>query len=107
MASINTGMPKISRNYDKCRTGHRCTARAPCLSTQYRVFANGIPILRQGDPVKPHLIRRGLKCVGHRASVIGSSNNVFVANIKVARFDDRADRGSMIQGSLNVFANGF
>ena len=107
MASINTGMPRISRNYDKCRTGHTCTARAPVLATQYQVFANGISILRRFDPVKPHTIKRGLKCKEHGANVISASNSVFVRNIGVARLYDRADRGSMIQASFNVFANGF
>ena len=109
MASINTGMPRISRNMDHCRTGHsRCTRTAPCEATQYQVFANNRAILRRGDPVKPHIRPKGRKkCKRHSPRVIGSSRSVFVGNIGVARRDDRADAGEMIHASFNVFANGF
>ena len=108
MASINTGMPRISRNQDKCMTGHTCTGLSPVRATQFTVFANNKPILRLGDPVKPHTILRPVpkppKCVIHRAKVKGSSRTVFVRGIGVARKGDRADKGAMAQASFDVVA---
>ena len=109
MASINTVMPAISRHLDRCRTGHRCDPTAPVLASQYTVFANGKAILIRGDKVAPHYIPNKEdppKCIPHKASLKGSSLTVFVKDIGVGRKRDRADRGRMIQGSPNVFANG-
>jgi len=104
LASINTGMPKISRHKDRCRTGHPCTASAPVLATQYTVFANGKPVLRKGDPVKPHTIKVGLKCLIHGATLKGSSRSVFADGIGVGRRGDKADKGAMTGASDNVSA---
>jgi len=75
-------------------------------ATQNSVFANGIPVLRQGDPAFPHLIRRGKFCVGHSARVNSGSRSVFCLGIPVARVGDSFDFGRMIRGSRNVFAGG-
>ena len=107
MASINTVMPRISRHMDRCRTGHRCTGSAPVLASQYSVFANGKPILKRGDRVRPHTILVPTvppKCLTHGANLRGSSRTVFVRNIGVGRRGDRADKGAMVQASFNVFA---
>ena len=108
MASINTVMPRISRNKDKCRTGHLCDTSAPVNASQYSVFANGKPILRRGDKVGKHTIlkKKGKKslCITHRAKLTGSSFTVFVKGIGVGRKGDRADKGSMKGASPNVFA---
>ena len=103
-------MPAISRHRDRCRTGHKCTKSAPVLTSQYTVFANGKPLLRRGDQVKPHT-RLVLgppplypKCLIHTASVKGSSRTVFAQGIGVARRGDRADKGAMTGASRNVFA---
>ena len=104
MASINTGMPRISRNMDRCRTGHPCTASAPVKATQFTVFANGKPLLRKGDPVVPHTILVGIKCLIHGAKVNRASTTVFADGIGVARRGDRADKGAMTGASPNVFA---
>ena len=104
MASINTGMPRISRHRDRCRTGHPCTGSAPVNTTQYNVFANGKPLLRKGDPVQPHTILVGIKCLIHPAFVKSGSRKVFAKGIGVARRGDRADKGAMTGASPNVFA---
>ncbi len=108
MASINTAMPRISRNKDKCRTGHLCDTTAPVNASQYTVFANGKPILRRGDRVGRHTILKKVKdkrvCIGHKAKLSGSSFRVFVKGIGVGRKGDRADKGSMKGASPNVFA---
>lgn len=99
-------MPLISRDKDLARTGHTCTFIAPVLASQGTVFANGISVLRQGDRVAPHFIRRGIKCVGHYAKVNRGSRTVFVKNIPVARRGDSTDFGKLIRSSFNVFAGG-
>ncbi len=100
-------MPAVSRNKDRCRTGHRCTGSAPVRASQFNVFANGKALLRRGDQVKPHTILvPGVppKCLRHGASVKGGSRKVFVKGVGVARRGDRADKGSMTGASQNVFA---
>lgn len=97
-------MPRVSRNGDRCRTGHPCTTSAPVRASQRSVFANGKPVLRKGDKVKPHTILVGIKCLVHPASVKGSSRKVFAKGIGVARRGDRADKGAMTGASRDVVA---
>ena len=108
MASINTVMPRISRNKDRCRTGHLCSSTAPVNASQYTVFANGKPILVRGDRVAPHFILKTAggrpRCITHKAKLSGSSRTVFVKGTGVGRKGDKADRGSMTGASFNVFA---
>ena len=103
-------MPAISRHLrDKAKTGHPCTSRAPVIATQFTVFANGVPMNRLGDKLKPHTIlvpcKKGLCCVQHPASVKRGSSSVFVQGVPVARAGDKADMGSCTSTS-NVFAGG-
>ena len=104
-------MPRISRHRDRCKTGHLCDTTAPVLCSQFTVFANGKPILVQGNRVAPHLIKRPPSdppkkppCIPHKAKLTGSSRSVFVGNIGVGRKGDRADRGAMTGASFDVFA---
>jgi uncharacterized Zn-binding protein involved in type VI secretion len=102
-------MPRISRNKDLCRTGHKCNTVAPVNASQSSVFANGKPILVRGDRVAPHFILKrvpkvGLVCRGHKAILSGSSRRVFVQGIGVGRRGDKADKGAMAGASPNVFA---
>ncbi len=97
-------MPRISRHKDRCRTGHACSRSAPVNASQRTVFANGRAILVRGDRVAPHFIRFGLRCIGHRARLTGSSRRVFIRGIGVGRRGDRADRGAMTGASFDVFA---
>lgn len=109
MASINTDMPRISRNNDLASTGHACTRVVGVRATQFTVFANGIAIARPGDPCKPHTILRPgkpPKCVGHKAKINRGSRTVFAQGRPVARVGDSTDRGRMIRGSGNVQAGG-
>jgi uncharacterized Zn-binding protein involved in type VI secretion len=96
----------MCRDFDLGATGHGCTSVIGVRATQGTVFANNIPVARQFDPALPHVIRRGLLCVGHRAQINRGSRSVFCRNIPVARIGDSFDRGRMIRGSANVFAGG-
>tara|TARA_A100001011_G_scaffold71205_1_gene72971 strand:- start:2338 stop:2640 length:303 start_codon:yes stop_codon:yes gene_type:complete len=96
----------MCRNLDLGATGHGCTSVIGVEATQGTVFANNKPVARQFDPALPHVIRKGLLCVGHRAQINRGSRSVFCRNIPVARIGDSFDRGRMITGSVNVFAGG-
>ena len=51
-------MPAISRDViDLAATGHGCTAVIGCKASQHSVMANGIAVLRPGDPCLPHTIQ--------------------------------------------------
>ena len=102
-------MPRISRDKDKARTGHKCSTKVPVNASQRSVFVNGRPALRRGDKLKPHTILArvpnvGLVCIGHKSKVKQGSRRVFVRGIPVARRGDRADKGAMTGASRTVFA---
>ncbi len=101
-------MPRISRHKDRCSTGHLCDTSAPVNASQHTVFANGKAILKRGDKVGKHTIRKKVKdkslCINHRAKLTGGSFTVFVKGIGVGRKGDKADKGSMKGASDNVFA---
>ena len=97
-------MPRVSRNRDRCRTGHLCSRTAPVIAKQGSVFANSKALLTRGSRVAPHLIKKGIYCVPHAAKMTGSSRSVFAEGIGVGRRGDRADRGAMTGASQNVFA---
>ena len=102
-------MPKLSRDVvDLAKTGHGCTFVIGVKATQGSVFANGIPILRLGDPTLPHTIPIccPLRCIPHFAKVNMGSSSVFALGIPVARSGDSTDFGELFQGSPNVFAGG-
>ena len=77
--------------------------RVVVIVTKKRVLA-GRRILVRGNRVKPHKIRRGIRCIPHKAKLSGSSRSVFVQGIGVGRKGDRADFGAMIGASRNVSA---
>jgi|TARA_B100001094_G_scaffold155998_1_gene150956 uncharacterized Zn-binding protein involved in type VI secretion len=105
-------MPRISRNKDKCATGHLCTKKVSVNASQYSVFVNGRPALRRGDKCKRHTMnfppppgsKKKFICLIHNAKVKQGSRRVFVGGIPVARKGDRADKGAMVGASRNVFA---
>lgn len=99
-------MPAVCRDKHLARTGHGCTSMAPVVARPSSVFINGIRVARRGDPLKPHTIKVGIKCLGHGANVNRGSRTVFAHGIPIARIGDSADRGAMAQGSPNVFAGG-
>ncbi len=106
MASINTGMPRVSRNRDLCVTRHPCNPTAPVIAKQYSVFANGKPILTKGSKVARHNWKPGLVCQAHLNQVLNaSSRTVFAEGIGVGRKGDRADtKGAMKGASQDVLA---
>ena len=97
-------MPPISRNNDLANTGHDCSRVAPVRASQRTVFANGKPLLRKGDPVVPHTILVGIKCLVHGAKVNKASTTVFAESIGVARRGDSTDKGAMTGASEDVVA---
>jgi len=99
-------MPQVSRHADLCFTNHTCTPIVGVQATQFTVFANATPVLKLGDPVMPHTIKKGLVCKAHEANVNMGSTSIFVQGIPLARVSDSTDFGFMIQGAPNVFAGG-
>jgi len=104
-------MPRISRDkIDLAATGHGCDATAGCIATARSVYINGKRVLRPGDRLLPHTILicgERCYCLNHPAKVNRGSFTVFAEGKPVARKGDSADRGRMIHGSPDVFANGF
>ncbi len=96
----------MSRNGDKCFTGHGCSFTAPVIASQFEVTSEGKPNLRLGDKVAPHVIRVGKYCVPHRARVNRGSTSVFVKGIPAARIGDSTDKGALYKGATTVFAGG-
>ena len=80
------------------------------LCSQFKVFANGKPILVRGNRVARHVLPNPAyppvppKCIPHKAKLTGSSRTVFVKGIGVGRRGDKADFGAMVGASFNVFA---
>ena len=102
-------MPAISRDQiDLAKTGHGCSFFVGVKATQGKVFANGKPILRPGDPCLPHTIPVccPLRCIPHFAIVNMGSGSVFAVGKPVARDGDSTDMGALMMGSPNVFAGG-
>ena len=99
-------MRPMSRNGDKCFTGHTCSFTAPVIASQFEVTSEGKPNLRLGDKVAPHVIRVGKYCVPHRARVNRGSTSVFVKGIPAARIGDSTDKGALYKGATTVFAGG-
>ena len=101
-------MPAVSKFGDLAATGHLCTAVIGVEATQFSVIANGISVLRLGDPTFPHTIKCGPICCGHAGPPVVNigSSTVFAKGIPIARIGDSTDFGAMIQGSDNVFAGG-
>jgi uncharacterized Zn-binding protein involved in type VI secretion len=97
-------MPAVARNGDPITTGHGCDGTSTVIGPSPSVFANNIGVERKGDPVAPHTIPSGRRCVGHSAVINAGSGTVFANNIALARVGDSADAGSITGGSSNVFA---
>lgn len=96
-------MPAVTRQGD---------ADVAHCSTPYRdqhspnVFANNIPISRQGDNNTSHLIP-GSPCPSHVAPIAAGSGTVFVNNKGCGRVGDAISGcTSVAAGSPNVFAGG-
>lgn len=68
------------------------------------VFANGIPISRQGDANTGHLLP-GSPCPGHAAPISAGSGSVYVNRKQCGRVGDPTCT-AVAGGSGNVFAGG-
>jgi uncharacterized Zn-binding protein involved in type VI secretion len=70
------------------------------------VFANNIPISRQGDVNTVHLLP-GSPCPPHAAPIAAGSATVFVNNLGCGRVGDAISGCTAVAaGSPNVFAGG-
>ena len=97
-------MPKVCRQGDLGKTGHKCTFYIGVFATQGSVFANGIPLNRVKDPAMPHTGITPPYCVAHPANINMASRTVFAVGVGIARVGDSFDMGSMAKGAPNVFA---
>lgn len=68
------------------------------------VFANGIPVSRQGDSNTGHLLP-GVPCPGHAAPISAGSSTVYVNGKQCGRVGDPTCT-SVAAGSPDVFAGG-
>jgi len=93
-------MPAVTRLGDLC-TGHGCWPPRPNVQASPNVFANFIPVHRQGDKWARHCCK---KC--HSGVLAAGSPNVWVNNKQIGRIADPVSCGSFVaSGSNNVFAN--
>ena len=97
-------MAAVARIGDLISTGHGCDGTAPIGEGSTNVFINGIGCARQTDAIAPHTILSGIVCVPHSAVINTGLATVLVNGLPIARVGDSADQGSIIEGSLNVFA---
>ena len=96
---IITNMPAVTRVGD-ADVAH-CSGMSRAQGSG-NVFANGIPISRQGDKNTVHL-KPGNPCPPHSASISSGSSTVFVNGKGCGRVGD-ATCTSVAGGSPNVFA---
>ena len=99
-------MAKVTRIGDGFATGHPCDGSSVIAQGSGSVFANGIPVSRQGDASASHAVRVGDDCVPHVVAIAGGSGTVFADGIPVARIGDPIDAGSITGGSPSVWAGG-
>lgn len=96
-------MPPVSRLGDKC-TGHAGWPARPNDTASPNVFANSIPVHRQGDHWIIHC-DPSPSC--HDSTLAAGSSTVFINNKQCSRIGDPVECGSKIaEGSNNVFAGG-
>ena len=98
------------RDFDTLSTGHSCnTTTTLSLSLVRTVMANGKAGAVVGTPTISHnapICPPPNICCPHIMFLNAGSPNVNISGIPWGRVTDSADAGSMIKGSLNVFANG-
>lgn len=95
-------MPAVTRLGDIC-TGHGCFPPRPSTSASGDVFANGIPVHRQGDSWAVHCC--GPPC--HGSALAAGSGTVYVNGKQCGRIGDPVACGSSVAtGSGDVYAGG-
>jgi len=100
-------MPAVARQGDPTTTGHGCDATSTVVGPTgagANVYVNGIAVECQGDPVAPHTIPSGRRCVAHSAVINVGSGTVKVGGKSLARVGDSTDAGAITAGSSTVFA---
>ena len=94
-------MPGVTRKGDSC-TGHGPFPPRASTGGSGTVFANGIPVHRQGDSWAVHCIPEPL-C--HGGGLASGSGSVSANGQQLGRIGDPVDCGSVVAGgSGNVFA---
>ena len=94
----------VARLGDQC-TGHGCWPSRPCTGASPNVFANGIPVHREGDAWAPHTCPSIPET--HSSKLARGSTSVFANGKPVARIGDIVECGSLVRdGSPNVYAGG-
>jgi uncharacterized Zn-binding protein involved in type VI secretion len=95
-------MPAVTRLGDNC-TGHGCWPSRPNNSASENVYADTIPVHRQGDSWSVHC------CLAlcHASTLASGSSTVFANGIQLGRIGDPVACGSSVAtGSGTVFAGG-
>jgi len=96
-------MPAVTRKGDSC-TGHGPFPPRVSTNGSGDVFANGVPVHRQGDGWAAHCMS-GPVC--HGGSLAAGSSSVSANDQQLGRIGDPVDCGSAVaSGSGNVFVGG-
>lgn len=96
-------MPAVTRKGDADVTHCSGMVRLACSPN---VFANNIPISRQGDVNTTHTLP-GVPCIPHSAPIAKGSSTVKINNMGCGRVGDAlAGCTAVAAGSPNVFAGG-
>jgi uncharacterized Zn-binding protein involved in type VI secretion len=97
-------MPAVTRLGDNC-TGHGCWPPRPSTGASGDVYANGIPVHRQGDSWAPHTCPPIPET--HGSVLASGSGTVYVNGKQCGRIGDPVACGSSVaQGSGDVYAGG-
>jgi len=100
---INRNMPPVTRIGDADVT--HCSGMTRAVGSP-NVFANNIPISRQGDVNTTHLLPAPI-CPPHAKPIAVGSTTVFINNKGCGRIGDAISGcTSVAAGSSNVFAGG-
>jgi len=96
-------MPPVHRRGD-IGTGHGCWPPRSNIQGSPNVFANGIPVHRQGDAWSIHCCPNN-GC--HGGILVAGSSSVYINGRQTGRIGDPVSCGSSAaMGSPNVFAGG-
>lgn len=92
----------LTRQGDTC-SGHGCYPPRMNTAGSPSVFANGLPVHRQGDAWAVHACGSS----SHAGNLSAGSGSVFANGLPVGRIGDAVSCGSVAaKGSSNVFAGG-
>jgi len=96
-------MPGVGRLGDWC-TGHCCFPPRPNIQSSTDVFANGIPVHRQGDMWLVHACPKAV-CAG--ATLVKGSSTVYANSKQMSRMGDPISDGAVVcESSFDVLAGG-